>query len=51
VLTNVKNIRTQEIQGVIQVQVSVRIRILHHMCVSCIIIIWIETPSTLSFIG
>jgi hypothetical protein len=45
VLTDVENNGTQETRGFIQVQASVRIKTLHPVCVSCIMIHWVETPS------
>jgi hypothetical protein len=37
--------------GFIQVHASVRIKNLRHVCVDCIMIAWVETPSTPPFIG
>jgi hypothetical protein len=51
VLTDVENNGTQETRGFIQVRASVRIKTLHLVCVGCIMIAWIETPSTHPFIG
>jgi hypothetical protein len=51
VLTDVESNGTQWTRGFIQVQASVRIKMLRPMCVSCIMICWVETPSTPPFIG
>jgi hypothetical protein len=51
VLTDMENNGTQVTQGFIQVQAFMGIKILRPVCVSCIIIAWVETPSTPPFIG
>jgi hypothetical protein len=48
---DVENNGTQEIQKFIQVRASVKLKPLRHVCVGCIMISWIETPSTPPFIG
>jgi hypothetical protein len=50
VLTDVMNNGMQGTQGFIQVQVSHRIIALRPVCISCIMIAWVETPSTPPFI-
>jgi hypothetical protein len=50
-LIDVENNGTQETRGFIQVQASVRIKPLCHVCVNCIMIAWVDTPSTPPFIG
>jgi hypothetical protein len=51
VLTDVENNGTQETRGFIQVQTSMRIKSECPVCVSCIMIASVETPSTNPFIG
>jgi hypothetical protein len=51
VLTDVENNGTQETQGFIQVCASIRIKTLQPVWVGCIMIPWVETPSTPPFIG
>jgi hypothetical protein len=51
VLTDVENNETQETRGFIQVWASVRIKTLCSVCVDCIMISLVETPSTHPFIG
>jgi hypothetical protein len=51
VLTDAENKDTQGTREFIQVHASVRIKIQRPMCVGCIIIRWVETPSTPPFIG
>jgi hypothetical protein len=51
VLTDVENNGTQETRGFIQVQTSVRIKIICPVCVGYIMIVWVETPSIPPFIG
>jgi hypothetical protein len=51
VLMDVENNGMQGTRGFIQVQASVRIKTLCHMCVGCIMIAWIETFSIPPFIG
>jgi hypothetical protein len=51
VLTDVENNGIQRTRGFIQVRASMRIKTLHVVCVGCIMIHWIETPSTPPFIG
>jgi hypothetical protein len=47
---DVMNNEMQGTQGFIQVQASQRIIALCHVCVDCIMIAWVETPSTPPFI-
>jgi hypothetical protein len=49
-LTDVMNNGMQGTQEFIQVQASRRIKAPHPMCVGCIMIAWVETPSTPPFI-
>jgi hypothetical protein len=49
--TNVENNGTQERREFIWVHASVRIKALHPVCVGCIKIGCVETPSTPYFIG
>jgi hypothetical protein len=51
VLTDMENNGTQETQGFIQVRASVRIKILRPVCVGCIMISLVVTPSSPPFIG
>jgi hypothetical protein len=41
----------QGTRGFIQVRAFVRIKTLHLVCIGCIMIHWVETPSTPPFIG
>jgi hypothetical protein len=51
VLTDVENNEMQGTQWFIQVRAYVRIKTIRPVCIDCIIIYWVETPSTHSFIG
>jgi hypothetical protein len=51
VLTDMENNRTQETRGFIQVWASMKIKTLRHVCINCIMIAWVENPSTPPFIG
>jgi hypothetical protein len=51
VLTDVENNGTLETRWFIQVRASVRIKTLHPMCIACIMIPWVETPSTPLLLG
>jgi hypothetical protein len=51
VLTNVENNGMQGTQGFIQVWASMRIKTLRPVCVDCIMVAWVETPSTPPCIG
>jgi hypothetical protein len=46
-LTDMENNGTQGTQGFIQVQASVRIKTQYPVCIGCIMIACVETPSTL----
>jgi hypothetical protein len=51
VLTDVENNGTQGRRGFIQLWASRRIKTLCPVCVGCIMIAWVETPSTPLFKG
>jgi hypothetical protein len=51
VFTDVENNVTQETQGFIQIRATVGIKTLRPMCVSCIMIAWVVTPSTPPFVS
>jgi hypothetical protein len=48
---DVEHNEMQETRGFIQVWASVRKKTLRLVCVDCIMIAWVETPSTPPFIG